>query len=536
MKSDNRDRPRNTPARLDDPDLWAKLLSSSHRGAKRRRTLESMLKLWGQDHGASAVAVYAPGTSGLQLVANAGERTVSQILTPGQRGDDSLQELELPGSYWVVHNSKSHTATPASADAIQLACAANIVQLEEKFDEQSFFAMSQGVEMMALYEVGLAIASILDLEPLVEELLSRALLLLDVRRGAVYQLEDDRYVLTRARGAAVAEFHASGVDLDSLSAGEPSGTSILPGVEHVMGVPIGQDSSHKGLLVVGSIEAREEGAFSAKDRRTLKLFANQAAIAIEKVRLHELALAKHRQDRELEIAAEIQRQLLPESMPHIEGFDVLGWNRSARAVGGDYFTFRSLGNDEWAVIIGDVSGKGSPAALLVSTIDSALRVLLDHNRVDGDLVQNLNHHVYEASTGNKYVTMVLASLDARRGEFSFVNAGHNDGLLLRADGHVEQLESTGPPVGLLPAAQYTQERVALREGDLVCLYSDGITECENLKEEEYGMKRLTDLLREHRERPLDELLNRLDEAVTEYSAGLPQGDDQTVILLRRRAV
>jgi len=102
MKSDNRDRPRNTPARLDDPDLWAKLLSSSHRGAKRRRTLESMLKLWGQEHGASAVAVYAPGTSGLQLVANAGDRTVSQILTPGQRGDDSLQELELPGSYWVV--------------------------------------------------------------------------------------------------------------------------------------------------------------------------------------------------------------------------------------------------------------------------------------------------------------------------------------------------------------------------------------------------------------------------------------------------
>ena len=518
---------------FDDPDLWARLLSPRHRGAERRRELERMLKLWGRERGASSVAIYAPAASVFQLVATHGDHTVPASLTSEESRDASLQRLELPGGYLVLHDGES----PATmAGATQLACATNIVRLEQKLDEQNLFAMSQGVEMMALYEVGLAIASILDLAPLAEELLSRALLLLDAHRGALYQLNEGHYVLIRARGTAVPEADASHVDIDSLSTGESSGVALLPGARHVMGVPIGQDASHTGLLVVGSEEESAEASFSVKDRRTLKLFANQAAIAIEKVRLHQLALEKQRLDRDLEIAAEIQQQLLPDVMPQIEGFEVAGWSRPARVVGGDYFTFRSLGNDEWAVIIGDVSGKGSPAALLVSAIDSALRILLDQNRLDGDLVRKLNHHLYDASTGNKYVTMVLASLDALSGKFSFVNAGHNDGLLLRTDGDVEQLESTGPPVGLLPAARYTQLSVTLREGDLVCLYSDGITECENRQEEEFGMERLTDLLREHRERPLDQLQNLLDNAVMEFSAGLPQGDDQTVIFLRRRTV
>ena len=534
MKSEDESKPEHDSARLDAPELWADLLSPKLSGVAGRSNLERMLTLWGSEVGASTVAIYTLVTGELQLIAAVGDRALTQCLTSRESGGDSLRKLELPGSYVLVYDSEAPFDQATSNRPILLACAADILRLKDKLHEQNFSAMARGVEMMALYEVGLAISSILELEPLMEELLSRALLLLEAPRGALYQLTGDRYVLTRSRGSAVQDVDSSRIDVDALAKGELSGSELLPGARFMMGVPIGQGDRRKGLLVVGSGDDRPSGRFSGKDRRTLKLFANQAAIAIEKVSLHELAVEKKRQDRELEIAAEIQRQLLPDTMPQVPGFDVLGWTRPARVVGGDYFTFRSPGRDQLVAIIGDVSGKSSPAALLVSTIDSALRVLLDQNPLDSGLVQRLNRYVYDASTGNKYVTMILANLDATSGTMQFVNAGHNDGLLLRSDGQVERLESSGPPVGLFPAAQYTQSSIVLREGDLLCLYTDGITECENAEEEEFGDERLIQLLRDNGEQPLDRIKQVLSDAMIEFSAGQLQGDDQTVILLRRQ--
>lgn len=518
---------------LADPALWSSLLSAEHRGVEERQDLARMLELWGRARGASSVAIYAPAADGHDLVATFGDVAMAERLAESESGADNLERVELPGRFVLLHDADAPTEEVFSAGAMLLACAAGIIRLEEKLDEQKFFAMAQGVELVALYEVGLAIASILELEPLVEELLSRALLILEASRGALYQLQEGRYVLTRARGPALPELDSSRIDVNALLAGDASAVAVLPGVRHVIGVAIGQAESRMGLLVVGA-EGERAGGFSTKDRRTLTLFANQAAIALEKVRLHDLAIEKERQDRDIELAAEIQQQLLPGEMPQIPGFDVLGWSRPARIVGGDYFTFRDLGEGVWALIIGDVSGKGSPAALLVSTIDAALRVMLDESRVDNDLVRRLNQYVCEASTGNKYVTMVLASLDIATGRLDFVNAGHNDGFLIRESGEVERLESGGTPVGLLPLAEYTQMSVELGRGDLVCLYSDGITECEDARGDEFGEERLVELLRDQRRQPLAEIEGTLNRALVEFSAGLPQGDDQTVVLLRRQ--
>jgi sigma-B regulation protein RsbU (phosphoserine phosphatase) len=242
---------------------------------------------------------------------------------------------------------------------------------------------------------------------------------------------------------------------------------------------------------------------------------------------------KERTDRELEIAAEIQQQLLPTRMPQIPGFEVFGWNRPARVVGGDYFTFRDLGKNQWALVLGDVSGKASPAALLVSTVDSALRVLLERTGIVPELVEHLNQHILESSSANRYVTMILTSLDPD-GRLTYINAGHNPGVLLRRGEEVEYLESGGPPVGLLPNAPFVTNQVELGPGDLVCIYSDGITEAANRDEEEYELERFVALLREHRASPLEEIADVINRTVTDFAEGLPQGDDQTVILLRRR--
>ena len=363
-------------AGLEDPALWASLLSTERRGVEERRDLVRMLELWGHALGASCVAIYAPAADGHALVATFGDGAVAERLAESESSADNLERVELPGRFVLLHDSDAPQEKAISAGAMLLACAAGIIRLEGKLDEQNFFAMAQGVELVALYEVGLAIASILELEPLVEELLSRALMLLEASRGALYQLQEGRYVLTRARGSALPALDAGRIEVKALLAGDGSAVAVLPGVRNVIGVAIGPTESPKGLLVVGSEEERADG-FSTKDRRTLTLFANQAAIALEKVRLHELAIEKERQDRELELAAEIQQQLLPDEMPQIPGFEVLGWSRPARVVGGDYFTFRDLGEGVWALIIGDVSGKGAPAALLVSTVDAALRVMLE---------------------------------------------------------------------------------------------------------------------------------------------------------------
>jgi sigma-B regulation protein RsbU (phosphoserine phosphatase) len=202
-------------------------------------------------------------------------------------------------------------------------------------------------------------------------------------------------------------------------------------------------------------------------------------------------------------------------------------------VGVDYFGFHRIEGDRWASVLGDVTGKGAPAALLVSTFDSALRVLLGPLGVGAELADRLNQHIWESSASNMFITLVVADLNPDTGVLRYFNAGHNDGLAVRTGGEVEHLKSVGPPIGLLEESQYRMQSLELGPGDLVCIYSDGITECIALDEEEFEMERLTDVLQQHRERPLDEILAAIDHAVTDFGAGQPQGDDQTVILIRR---
>jgi sigma-B regulation protein RsbU (phosphoserine phosphatase) len=516
----------------DDQEIWNVLLASRRRGAEEIRGLEQLLESWSRAHGDSGVAIYAPVKNGFRRLASVGTPAFPENLAEA-RGDDSKQ-LELPGGCLLLHHATEPVEGPCSPNHLLLASAASIIQLKSMRDEQNLFAMSQGVELVALYEVGLAIASILDLEKLAEEILSRAILLLDAQRGALYRLEDDTYRLTCARGQAEEKIDPTNLDFEALATDpDSSGSRLLPGASHIVAVPIESEGNRRGLLVVGSGEERDEGAFQAKDRRTLSLFANQAAIALETARLHKLSVEKQRTDRELEIAAEIQQQLLPTCMPQIPGFEVFGWNRPARVVGGDYFTFRDLGENHWALVIGDVSGKASPAALLVSTLDSALRVLLERTGIGPELVEHLNQHILESSSANRYVTMILTRLDPD-GRLTYINAGHNPGVLIRGGDEVEYLESGGPPVGLLPNAPFVTNQVELSPGDLVCIYSDGITEAANRDEEEYELERFVALLQEHRASPLEEIADVINRTVTEFAEGLPQGDDQTVILLRRR--
>ncbi len=513
---------------------WGRLFSLARKEADDRQVLEQQLGRWCRDHGADA-ALYTKVDGGGRKLVESGATRFPETL-PEAGGDGGWSRVELPQAQ-LLHTASPDLAgsDPAAEDALLLlAAGARISGLKRQIQRQEFQAAFRGVELEALYDVGLAIASTLDLEELCEEALLRAVSLLDARRGALYLLDGGSYRLTsRFGGEALDELPAGDDDAASLAAGEaPEGW--LPGARHLLAVTVETEGDAKGVLIVADKESRRGvGPFPATDRRTLLLFANQAAIALENAKLHKLALEKERLEREMELAAEIQKQLLPKVMPKIPGYEVIGWNRPARQAGGDYFDFQGLGDGGWGLVVGDVVGKGLPAALLVSTLHSALRVLLDQMEVGPPLIERLNRHIFESSGANKFITMLLAALDAEGGRLAYLNAGHNPGLLVRAGGEIDQLASAGLPLGLMAQGHFGIRTLELGHGDLVCIYSDGITECEAPDEEEFGLERLTDLLAEQRRQPLAEILRRIDQAVTDFAQDQPQGDDQTVILLRR---
>lgn len=453
-------------------------------------------------------------------------------------GDESVegtQRIDLPSARLLVRGATEPAAD--DPEILLLTAGVRIQQLAKELEEHHFQARFRGVEQENLYEVGLAIASTLDLENLGEEVLFRAVSLLDARRGALYLIEDRQYRLLSAFGGGEVEesFDVDDERAQALQIEDASATrSPIAGSHHLLAVPIEIERDPRGMLLVADKESRRGvGPFPVSDRRTLSLFANQAAIALENAKLHRLALEKERLEREMELAAEIQQQLLPKAMPEIRGFEVLGWNRPARQVGGDYFDLRQLADNRWTLVVGDVTGKGMPAALLVSTLHTALNLLGDRMTIGPDMAARLNRHIFESSSSNKFITMLLAELDSASGLLRYLNAGHNPGLVARAGGEVETLPSGGMPLGLLAQATFGDAAITMAPGDLVCLYSDGITEAANVAGDEFGLDRLSDLLVANQEMPLPDLVAKIDEVTSAFSTGLPQGDDQTVVLVRR---
>lgn len=521
-----------------EPRLWRDLFSLTKKEAEDRRVLERQLRRWSRARGNVDAALYAAVDGGFRSQARVGRTRFPETVAADdlQRSTEAWQRIELPDALLLMAASEAQSL-PETADPslMLLAAGSRISELKRQIQEQSFQAKFRGVELEALYDVGLAIASTLDLEELGAEVLLRAVSLLDARRGALYLLDGDHYRLTsRFGGAARDELAHDEIDVERLRQDDYRGPEgWIPGAAHLMAVMVEIDGDPRGLLVVADKESRHGvGPFHPTDRRTLSLFGNQAAIALENAKLHKLALDKERLEREMELAADIQKQLLPEVMPTIPGYEVGGWNRPARHVGGDYYDCHELGNGHWGLVVGDVTGKGMPAALLVSTLHSALRVLLDRMEIGPALIERLSRHIFESSSANKFITMLLATLDTGNSRLTYLNAGHNPGLLVHADGEVEHLTSAGLPLGLMARGRYTAASHDLKPGDLVCLYSDGITECEAPDEEEYALERLIELLQDHRTEPLPDLIRRIDRAVTEFAQGRPQGDDQTVVLLR----
>ena len=210
---------------------------------------------------------------------------------------------------------------------------------------------------------------------------------------------------------------------------------------------------------------------------------DQAMVAFENSWHFQETLEKKKIEQEIDLAAGIQRDLFPAAMPSLEGLDLAAQNRPARQVGGDYYDALAIRDTadqtSYLFCVADISGKGIPASLLMSNIQATLRALLDEKKSIIELATRTSELLYATTPSNRYATAILAHIEPVSRKIHYVNAGHNDGILIRSNGEVESLKSTGPPLGLIPRIPFQGAEVQLRAGDLLALYSDGIVEAQN---------------------------------------------------------
>jgi sigma-B regulation protein RsbU (phosphoserine phosphatase) len=314
---------------------------------------------------------------------------------------------------------------------------------------------------------------------------------------------------------------------------------VLDSVNAELLLPLPGRHRLMGVMALGP--KRSEAAYTPADLHLLHMVATQTGLAIEVAELaHSLAAEaaqRERVNREMEIAREVQERLFPQEMPEIAGATIAGHCRPALGVGGDYYDVFTLEDGRVGLAIGDVSGKGIAAALLMASLRASLRgVSLDTPRDFAKLMDKVNRLVYEASASNRYATFFFAAYDPATRRLDCVNAGHNPPVLLRcgADGKADviRLEADGPVVGLLPLAPYTEQSVELMPGDLLLMFTDGISEAMTHDDEEWGEERMIASAQSCREKTADAALKDVFRDADVFTAGAPQHDDMTLLVLK----
>ncbi len=275
--------------------------------------------------------------------------------------------------------------------------------------------------------------------------------------------------------------------------------------------------------------------FNELDKLLLDAITRQVQASIENQYLNNQAIEKEKMEQELNVAASIQKMILPETLPKIEGYDLAGTNIPSKEVGGDYYDCIDLGNGKYALIIADVAGKGIGAALLVSTLDAALYSYLEFDIPLTEMSERLNKLIYKSSPSDKFITFFIAVLDSKTGELDIVNAGHNPIFLLRKDGSLFKIEAGGVGLGMFDfGIPYEGSKTKLEQGERLFLYTDGIPEAMNENEEEYSDDRMEKLFIENNTTSSQEFVDKLVRDVKGFSCNAEQSDDITAMYIIRK--
>lgn len=296
--------------------------------------------------------------------------------------------------------------------------------------------------------------------------------------------------------------------------------------------PMIVQGSTRGLLLVG--KSLTGKVFNDLDFQFISSLGNTAMSALENDRLFQEEIEKKKIEGELELALEIQRNLLPNSIPEIDGFDIDGASIPSRHVGGDYFDFIKLNSTQTLIAIADVSGKGMPAALLMANVQAALRVLAPLNLPLTELLIKLNDIVYLNTSPDRFVTFFCGILDSNDSSFKFINAGHNYPIFLRSNNEVIQLKDGGIILGILDIPiPYEIGEIDFNIGDALLMYTDGFSEAQDIHGKEYGEESLTEFFIANKQLSATDFMMEMVNEIKNYSDGFYQNDDLTLVVIKK---
>ncbi len=298
-------------------------------------------------------------------------------------------------------------------------------------------------------------------------------------------------------------------------------------------IPMILNDETRGMILLG--EKKNRKAFSEEEFEMITALGNLALVADENAGMQQEMIEKQRMERELDIARQIQVGLLPQAIPKIRGYEITSVFTPCYTVGGDYFDFLPVNEEKIAIAIGDVSGKSTPAALLMASLQASLRALSSAGITEPVItIERLNQLLCDSqSQSSKYVTFFYCILEHGTGALSYVNAGHCYPLIVKADGQVHHLEIGGTVLGFFRDANYRRGEYNVDPGDVVIFYTDGVSEMTGVAEEEFGVDRIIETVRRHQVEPVDSICHALEQALNEHRGSQHPGDDITFILLKR---
>ena len=403
-----------------------------------------------------------------------------------------------------------------------------------------------------LYQVSQAIGSTLNLEEILNVVIDQVTSVTEAERGFLMLgegFDDLSFQVARAMDHRTIESPEFQVSMGVVERVAKEGSPVLTddaqsetwlsdrasvhslNLRSVMCVPLKVKGKSIGLVYVDN--RMQAGIFTPNDLELLQAVANTAAVAIENAKLHQFEVQRARIDRELEVARQIQSSLIPLHAPEIPGFDIRGCWRSAREVAGDFYDFILRPNGEMAVVIGDVTDKGIPAAFFMALARTTIRASLMTDAPAETCITNANQLICADSSSGMFVTFYYLGLKPGEQTVTTVSAGHNPPIRVNATSkELETLPGGSFPLGIDLDQEYKQESLRVAEGDLILLYTDGVTDAINEDSEFFGISRLSDVLRRCITKNADEVLEAIEGSVNAFMGDTPQFDDLTMVAVK----
>ncbi len=401
------------------------------------------------------------------------------------------------------------------------------------------------------------INSNIDVESMLHEIMVAAKKIMDTEASSLFILSEDKkeLTLTVPAGPFTAELSGKSIPANAGISGwtvQYRQALIIDDVQNdprFSGELIGdQQFESKNMIcvplinhnnqVIGALQAinkKNNSDFKTSDIHLFQALANHAAIAIETTLLQKQRVEKELLDKELDVARTIQSGFWPKKIPEIPNYQISGYSRAAKSVGGDYFDYIEIPNsDNWGFTVADVSGKGVPASLLMATMRASLRSHVENNRSVVDSMKLVNKIIYEDSPLDKFITAIYGVLDTNKNTYRYVNAGHNNPILVKPkEKKIEHLNTSGVMLGIVNPIEFQEFVIEINVGEKLVIFSDGIPEAVNTEEEFFEDERLEQWLIDNSELGASQMMAKLLDTLYNFTNGADQSDDITLIIIER---